>query len=99
MDFAGGLASLLAPPEAGGAGAGRQSALAAGGIQAGSGGGSGAGGGPSVVGDLQRLVGSLTEALDDKEMALKQQRRTKEMLARRIGELEEELRQAKGGGS
>ena len=91
VDFAGGLASLLAPPEHGGS-TGAQSALAAGGSQAG---GGGAGGAASVVFDLQRLVGSLTEALDDKETALKQQRRTKEMLAQRIGELEEELRKAK----
>lgn len=44
-----------------------------------------------VTGDLQRLVASLTEELQDRDVALAQQRKTKEILAARIADLEAKL--------
>jgi hypothetical protein len=46
---------------------------------------------------LQRIANELADELHDREMALMQQRATKELLANRITELEAEVLRLKGG--
>lgn len=95
------FASFLGPPptaSAVGVGGGVGGGHGMVGIGGGGGGGGGSGGvggggaGGAVMSDLQRLANSLADELQDKEMALQQQRATKEALAQRIRDLESELR-------